>query len=207
MMFSSRFATFVMVLVAAVSLHATYVRAAPLASESSTLIARDSLSDHGSSCTYWREQEPNGYWRIYMKCDKIGRGLKVSAGISYNSWGIFTSSADYNSLGKVVQSPPYNADLPLEQLNFRFTFSASGMPDMGSCDSDLIEVDQTIKNAWYNSMTCTDISPYLKVRAVLDLPGAFDQYSQWIQTPGTVKTLERESWFGQPRAYAEWEAR
>lgn len=193
-----------MAVVAAITLQAAYVQAAPLTSESLTLVARDSLSDHGSSCTYWREQEPNGYWRLYMKCDKIGRGLQVFAGVSYNSWRFNTSPVDYNSLGKVVQSVAYNADLPLEQLNFRFYFSPSGMPDMGSCSSDLIEVDQTIKNAWYNSMTCTDISPYLKVRAVLDLPGAFDQYSQWIQTPGTVKTLERESWFGQPRAYAEW---
>lgn len=204
MKLSTPFATFIMTVVAALSLQATHARAAPLSSASTTLVARDSLSDHGSSCTYWKDQDPSGYWRLKIQCSKIGRGLKVSAGVSYGEYLFSTQWTDNNSLGQVVQSPPYNSDQPLENLRFQFFFSASGMPDMGTCNSELIEVEQTIKNAWYNSMTCTDISPYLKVRAVLDLPGAFDQFSEYIQAPGTVKTLERESWFGQPRAYAQW---
>ncbi|KAK6373988.1 hypothetical protein LTS17_007958 [Exophiala oligosperma] len=190
----SRFAALLSTLVAALLLHADPARATPLTSHSATLVARDILSDHGSSCTYWTDQEPNGYYRLKIKCDKVGRGLKVAA--------------HYNNLNQVVQSASYNSDRRVEDLNFQWFFGTSGMPDMGNCNSQLVEVEQIIKNAWYNSMTCTDISPYLKVRAVLDLPGAaINQYSEWIQTPGTVNTLERESWFGKPSAYAQWTVR
>lgn len=199
--------TFIVTILTALSFHAAHARAAPLSLRSSTLAARDILSDHGSSCTAWKEEQPNGYWKLKMKCDKVGRGLKVCGSASYAQYGFSTQYVDNNRLGVVVESPAYNSDESLEKLNFRYSFTASGNPDMGSCDSKLIEVEHTIKNGWYNSMTCTDISPYLKVRAVLDLPGAFNQYSEWINNPGTIQTLERESWFGRPEAYAEWKVR
>ncbi|KAK5059843.1 hypothetical protein LTR84_009726 [Exophiala bonariae] len=198
---------FVVTILTTFNLQTTYARATPLSLDLSTLAPRDTLSDHGSSCTAWKEEQPNGYFRLKMKCDKIGRGLKVCGSGSYANYGFSTDYVDNNNLGVVVQSPAYNSDASLEKLNFRYAFSSSGNSDMGSCDSNLVEVEHTIKNGWYNSMTCTNISPYLKVRAVLDLPGAFNQYSEWINNPGTVQTLERESWFGRPSAYAEWKLR
>jgi hypothetical protein len=187
---------------------------APLVSDS-TNVARDtsattlagSLQDHGCSCTYWKDEDSSGKSILKIQCDKIGQGLKVAGYMIVGQYGISTAWTDNNSLGRIVSAPAISISSSLEQLNFRFVFSASGMPDMGSCNSELVEVEHTIKNGWYNSMTCTDISPYLKVRAVLDIPGAFDQYSSWIETPQQVQTLERESWFGKPSAYAEWKAR
>jgi len=199
--------TFVVTILMALSLQVAYALAMPLSLKPSMLAARDVLSEHGSSCTAWTEEQPNGYWKLKMKCDKVGRGLKVSGYVSYAQFNFGTQYADNNNLGVVVESTAYNSDASLEKLNFRYAFSTSGNPDMGSCNSELIEIEHTIKNGWYNSMTCTDISPYLKVRAVLDLPGAFNQYSDWISTPRAIQTLERESWFGKPSAYAEWALR
>lgn len=182
----------------------------PLA-PSSTIVARDSSQAHGSSCNYWSEQTSNKNWTFKVQCAQIGRGLKVRGVISINTYPFrftYTPWTDNNNLGTIVSTSFVETDgIPFDHVELGLYFSTSGNPDMGTCDSTLVEVEHAIKNGWYNSMTCTDISPYLKVRAVLDIPGAFDQYSAWIQTPQTVQTLEREAWFGKPSAYAEWEVR
>ncbi|KAL6243045.1 hypothetical protein RBB50_010145 [Rhinocladiella similis] len=177
----------------------------------STILARDSTQSHGSSCNYWTEETSVGNWVYKVQCDKIGRGLKIRGVVRINTYPIrftYTAWTDNNNLGAVVSTSFSQVDhISLDNVELGVYFGTSGNPDMGSCDSNLVEVEHAIKNGWYNSMTCTDISPYVKVRAVLDIPGAFDQYSAWIETPQTVQTLEREAWFGRPSAYAEWEVR
>lgn len=167
-----------------------------------------SSGEYGSYCPFWVEVVSNGIYKLSMKCDQLGRGVKAHGHVSLEAddskvWT--TSYTDKNSLGTVYSVNFEVRDLRLARM--RVYMEASGNPDMGSCTSELVEVEQLIKNAWYSKVTCTDISEHLRVRAVLDIPGAFNQETRWTKVPGTIQTLERESWWGKPSAYAEWDVR
>lgn len=185
--------------------------AVPVASSPANLVPRDDPTQaapkryegHGSSCIYWREDDSDGM-TVKIQCDKIGQGLKAHGSITLGQYVFHSAWIDNNSLGKVVGTTKVSSSSSLEELRFRIDFDTSGMPDMGHCDSTLIEIEHAIKNGWINSMTCSEISPYVQARAVLDIPGAFNQYSEWISTPGEVSTREREAWFGAPSGYTEW---
>lgn len=210
MKFSLRFATYITI--STFILQIAY--AAPFASNS-TLVARKDFSArleaHGSSCTYWKDQVAFGQWQYKIQCTKIGRGLKIAAVVAIDKQRILTGWTDNNSLGRIVKTVPITLPPTFDEDGyFGYVFDVADTTDSadrGNCICDLVEVEHFIKNGWYSSMTCTDISPYLKVRAVLDIPGAFDQYTDWIETPQTIQTLEREAWFGGASAYEEWRVR
>jgi len=181
------------------------VHAAP---PSSGIVGYGSSIDYGSHCQYWIEPVSSGTYKFSLECGQVGRGIKAQGSIRLvadedTNWT--TSWTDKNSLGS-VQSVNFNVR-DLKQATFRVNMAPSGNADMGSCTTNLVEIDQLIKNAWVNILTCSDISPHLRVRAVLDIPGAINQRTKWLKAPGTVETLPRESWWGKPSAIAEWDIR
>lgn len=162
----------------------------------------------GSFCEWWVEPVSGDTYKLSLQCNQLGRGVKAQGGVlidwdSDKHWT--TSWTDKNSLGTVHSVDFKTRNLRLAQISVYM--GASGNADMGSCTAELVEVEQLIKNAWYSKVTCTDISEHLRVRAVLDIPGAFNQETRWTKVPGTMQTLERESWWGKPSAYAEWDIR
>ncbi|KIW12273.1 hypothetical protein PV08_09549 [Exophiala spinifera] len=168
----------------------------------------ETVWDHGSICDYWTESEENdGYYRLKARCDYVGRGTKIAFSLTLNNHVFSTEQIGIHDVNKVIQSPAFGSDKTAQQLKFRTHLSISGGPDMGTCRCKLVD-DTTQNTVWVrqyaNIMTCTDISPYLRVRAVVDFPnGALSFYSPWMTTPGTTETRHVKS-LAKPSVYAEW---
>lgn len=141
---------------------------------------------------------------LKINCDKVGKGLKIRASCIYGTTDWFTQTGTtYSTSYRDPSLPPMiSPDAP---LNFKLEYQPSGnTADMGTVYAQLVVEEHAIKNDWWTQLTLVDISPYLEVRGVLDLPGAINQYTSRISTPQQINTLSRQSWFGQPTARAEW---
>jgi hypothetical protein len=207
----------------ATALHLQAVSAAPVASNQTStsddgFLPPDSsnaaismiatpFSDHGSSCYWWKVKSSDNKVALKINCDKIGKGLKIRASCIYGNTDWFTQTGTtYSTSYRDPSLPPMiSPDAP---LGFKLEYQPSGnTADMGTVYAQLVVEEHAIKNDWWTQLTLVDISPYLEVRGVLDLPGAINQYTSWISTPQQINTLSRQSWFGQPTARAEWQVR
>lgn len=182
------------------------ISAAPLASnQTSTATASTADSNpegsglgspivkYGCSCYWWRSQ-PQDDWGnkvIKVKCDKVGRGVKV-VGLS----GKLGYTPAIYEPGQTVETREFQ-EWVTDVTDFQLTYWPSGNADMGDCKAELKVEEHTIKNDYWVEMTCNDIAPGLRAKGDL-MCTLGDEYTPQISQPGTVTSPTTECWLGSP---------
>ncbi|KIW20271.1 hypothetical protein PV08_00846 [Exophiala spinifera] len=173
--------------------------------------AVNTFTVYGSICDYWTtpDQEWILYYRLHVYCDYVGQGTKIAASVTVNNHVFSTEQIGIKDVNKIYTSPPFKSNKTADQLNFQTHKSISGGPDMGTCQCQLTKTATrsafgTPINDWVNKMTCTKISPYLRVRSVMVREGGHPTYSGYITTPATVQTKKTLDWNDPPVAYPDW---